>query len=150
MRSEGFYVNEKSNDTSWDRTRDLTICSTLTTVLPRSPIIIIIATVPKCTCVLNTPLHKCTLLQQNVQSCSSGQQCASTNRSAMSVCTASSSTCRLTQCTVTQLPTDATYSAVQAVWQLHNSLLDTKVEILLVDLKVAVRRQHKNTAERRH
>jgi len=26
--SEGFYVNEKSNDTSWDRTSDLPICST--------------------------------------------------------------------------------------------------------------------------
>ena len=33
MRSEGFYVNEKSTDTSWDRTSDLPICST---VLPRS------------------------------------------------------------------------------------------------------------------
>ena len=31
VRSEGFYVNEKSTDTSWDQT------STLTTVLPRSP-----------------------------------------------------------------------------------------------------------------
>ena len=28
MRSEGFYVNEKSIDTSWDRTSDLPICST--------------------------------------------------------------------------------------------------------------------------
>jgi len=28
LRSEGFYVNEKSNDTSWDRTSDLLICST--------------------------------------------------------------------------------------------------------------------------
>ena len=28
VRSEGFYVNEKSNDTSWDRTSDLPICST--------------------------------------------------------------------------------------------------------------------------
>ena len=27
-RSEGFYVNEKSTDTSWDRTSDLLICST--------------------------------------------------------------------------------------------------------------------------
>ena len=27
MRSEGFYVNEKSTDTSWDRTSDLPICS---------------------------------------------------------------------------------------------------------------------------
>jgi len=26
--SKGFYVNEKSNDTSWDRTSDLPICST--------------------------------------------------------------------------------------------------------------------------
>ena len=26
--SEGFYVNEKSTDTSWDRTSDLPICST--------------------------------------------------------------------------------------------------------------------------
>ena len=26
--SEGFYVNEKSTDTSWDRTSDLSICST--------------------------------------------------------------------------------------------------------------------------
>jgi len=33
-RSEGFYVNEKSIDTSWDRTSDLPICSN---VLPRSP-----------------------------------------------------------------------------------------------------------------
>jgi len=28
VRSEGFYVNEVSTDTSWDRTRDLPICST--------------------------------------------------------------------------------------------------------------------------
>jgi len=28
VRSEGFCVNEKSNDTSWDRTSDLPICST--------------------------------------------------------------------------------------------------------------------------
>ena len=28
MRSEGFYVNEKSTDTSWDRTSDLPNCST--------------------------------------------------------------------------------------------------------------------------
>jgi len=28
MRSEGFYVNEKSTDTSWDRTSDIPICST--------------------------------------------------------------------------------------------------------------------------
>jgi len=28
VRSEGYYVNEKSNDTSWDRTSDLPICST--------------------------------------------------------------------------------------------------------------------------
>ena len=28
VRSEGFYVNEKSTDTSWDRTNDLPICST--------------------------------------------------------------------------------------------------------------------------
>ena len=28
VRSEGFYVNEKSNDTSWDRTSDLPLCST--------------------------------------------------------------------------------------------------------------------------
>ena len=28
VRLEGFYVNEKSNDTSWDRTSDLPICST--------------------------------------------------------------------------------------------------------------------------
>ena len=27
VRSEGFYVNEKSSDTSWDRTSDLPICS---------------------------------------------------------------------------------------------------------------------------
>ena len=27
-RSEGFYVNKKSTDTSWDRTSDLPICST--------------------------------------------------------------------------------------------------------------------------
>ena len=26
MRSEGFYVNEESTDTSWDRTNDLPIC----------------------------------------------------------------------------------------------------------------------------
>ena len=26
--SEGFYVNEKSNDTSWYRTSDLPVCST--------------------------------------------------------------------------------------------------------------------------
>ena len=30
VRSEGFYVNEKSNDTNWDRTSDLLICSTAT------------------------------------------------------------------------------------------------------------------------
>jgi hypothetical protein len=28
VRSEGFYVNEKSTDTSWDRTSDLPNCST--------------------------------------------------------------------------------------------------------------------------
>ena len=28
VRSEGFYVNEKSTDTRWDRTSDLPICST--------------------------------------------------------------------------------------------------------------------------
>jgi len=28
LRSEGLYVNEKSTDTSWDRTSDLPICST--------------------------------------------------------------------------------------------------------------------------
>jgi len=28
VRSEGFYVNEKSTDTSWDRTSDLTHCAT--------------------------------------------------------------------------------------------------------------------------
>jgi len=28
VRSEGFYVNEKSTDTGWDRTSDLPICST--------------------------------------------------------------------------------------------------------------------------
>ena len=33
MRSKGFYVNEKSTDTGWDRTSDLPICSTV----PRSP-----------------------------------------------------------------------------------------------------------------
>jgi len=28
VRSEGFYVNEISSDTIWDRTSDLPICST--------------------------------------------------------------------------------------------------------------------------
>ena len=28
VRSEGFYVNEKSTDSSWDRNSDLPICST--------------------------------------------------------------------------------------------------------------------------
>jgi len=28
MRSEGFYINEKSTDTGWDRTSDLSICNT--------------------------------------------------------------------------------------------------------------------------
>jgi len=28
VRSEGFYVNEKSTDTSWDQTSDFVICST--------------------------------------------------------------------------------------------------------------------------
>ena len=28
VRSEEFYVNEKANDTCWDRTSDLPICST--------------------------------------------------------------------------------------------------------------------------
>ena len=28
MRSEGFYVNEKSTNSRWDRTSDLPICST--------------------------------------------------------------------------------------------------------------------------
>ena len=28
VRSEGFYVNEKSNDISWDRTSDFPICNT--------------------------------------------------------------------------------------------------------------------------
>ena len=31
MRSEGFYVNEKSTDTSWDRTSDLPICNSAIT-----------------------------------------------------------------------------------------------------------------------
>ena len=29
VQSEGSYVNEKSTDTSWDRARDLPICSTV-------------------------------------------------------------------------------------------------------------------------
>jgi len=28
VRSEGFYVNEKSTDTNWDRNSDLPICCT--------------------------------------------------------------------------------------------------------------------------
>ena len=28
VRSEGYYVNEKSTDTSWDRTSELPICGT--------------------------------------------------------------------------------------------------------------------------
>jgi hypothetical protein len=28
VRSEGFYVNEKSTDTTWDRTSDLNHCAT--------------------------------------------------------------------------------------------------------------------------
>jgi len=28
VRSEGFYVNEESTDTGWDRASDLLICST--------------------------------------------------------------------------------------------------------------------------
>ena len=31
VRSEGFYVNEKSTDTSWERNSDLPICSTAET-----------------------------------------------------------------------------------------------------------------------
>ena len=31
MRSEGFYVNEKSTDTRWDRNSDLPICNSATT-----------------------------------------------------------------------------------------------------------------------
>jgi len=43
VRSEGFYVNERSTDTGWDRTSDLPICSTATKpVLPRSPLYIYI------------------------------------------------------------------------------------------------------------
>jgi len=40
VQSEGFYINENSTDTIWDRTSDLPICKhrTLTTVLTRSPI----------------------------------------------------------------------------------------------------------------
>ena len=34
MRSEGFYANEKSIDTSWDRTSDLQICSYCATAVP--------------------------------------------------------------------------------------------------------------------
>jgi len=34
MRSEGFYVNEKSTDTSWDRTSNLPICSTAPYMTP--------------------------------------------------------------------------------------------------------------------
>ena len=34
MRSEGFYVNEKSTDTSWDRTSGLPICSTTSWKVP--------------------------------------------------------------------------------------------------------------------
>jgi len=30
VRSEGFYANEKSTDTSWDRNSDLPICSAAT------------------------------------------------------------------------------------------------------------------------
>jgi hypothetical protein len=45
VRSEGFYVNENSTDTSWARTSDLPICSTAT-VPPRSPY-----TVCVCVCV---------------------------------------------------------------------------------------------------
>ena len=38
VRSEGFYVNEKSSDISWNRTSDLPICSTAPSpLLPRSP-----------------------------------------------------------------------------------------------------------------
>jgi len=36
VRSEGFYSMKNSNDTSWDRTSDLPICST---VLPGSPVV---------------------------------------------------------------------------------------------------------------
>ena len=32
MRSEVFYINEKSTDTNWDRTSDLPICSTAVNV----------------------------------------------------------------------------------------------------------------------
>ena len=34
VRSEGFYVNEKSTDTSWDRTSGLPICSTTSWKVP--------------------------------------------------------------------------------------------------------------------
>jgi len=33
VQSEGFYVNEKSIDTSWDRTSDLSICSAVLCVI---------------------------------------------------------------------------------------------------------------------
>jgi len=37
VRSEGFYINEKSTDTSWDRTSDLPICSTAQPLCCRGP-----------------------------------------------------------------------------------------------------------------
>jgi len=59
VRLEGFYVKEKSTDTSWDRTSDLPICSTLTTGLPQSPYFNLMAakskeTLPKIQNILNT------------------------------------------------------------------------------------------------
>ena len=41
---------------------------------------------PKCTCVLNTAAHKCTLLRQTVRSCSRGQQCDSQHKPLSHVC----------------------------------------------------------------
>ena len=34
MRSEGFYVNKKSTDASWDRTSDLSVCSVSVLITP--------------------------------------------------------------------------------------------------------------------
>ena len=40
VRSEGFYVNEKSTDTSWDRTRDLPVCKTIPGVTLKENVIL--------------------------------------------------------------------------------------------------------------
>jgi len=58
VQSEGFYLNEKCNDTSWDRTSDLPICSTQSHVLCTNFIFAIVYglyDMPSPICYVNSP-----------------------------------------------------------------------------------------------